>query len=68
MELETEALNAAEHVQEYIMNIDLTDSQYNLQSLFDEAQKLGMDIDDLKEYGFDERAMNCNGSACRKID
>ena len=51
-----------------MLNIDLANSQFSLQSLFEEAQKLGMDIDDLKEYGFDERAMKCAGKSCSKID
>jgi len=51
-----------------MMNIDLTNSQYSLQSLYEEAQKLGMDIDDLKEYGFDERGLKCATTSCSKID
>lgn len=53
-------MNVVDNVQDFMMNIDLTNSQYSLQGLFDEAQKLGMDIDDLKEYGFDERALKCS--------
>ena len=53
-----------------MMNIDLTNSQYNLQSLYEEAQKLGLDIEDLKDYGFDETAMKCGkmGHSCTKLD
>lgn len=68
VQLEQEALNVVENVQDFMVNIDLTNSQYNLQSLYEEAQKLGMDIDDLREYGFDDKAMKCAGTSCNKID
>jgi hypothetical protein len=58
-------------VQDLMVNVDLSNSQYNLKLIYEEAQKLGMDIDDLKEYGFDERAMNCGnhvGVACKGMD
>ena len=36
--------------------------------LFDDAQMLGMDLDDLKEYGFDDRAMRCGTKTCKGMD
>ena len=68
MELEEQAMNVLDNVQDMMVNIDLTKSQYDLKMLYDEAQKLGMDMDDLKEYGFDERAMKCAGNSCKQVD
>ena len=51
-----------------MVNVDLSNSQYNLKMLFDDAQMLGMDIDDLKEYGFDDRAMKCGTKTCKGMD
>jgi len=55
-------------VQDLMVNVDLTNSQYSLSMLFDEAQKVGMDLDDLKEYGFDDRAMRCASKTCKGMD
>ena len=35
--IENEALNAVENVQDFMMNIDLANSQFNLQNLYEEA-------------------------------
>ena len=36
--------------------------------MFDEAQKLGLNMDDLEEYGFDKSAMRCGNAGCRKMN
>ena len=51
-------------VTDYVMNVDLSSAQFDTEHLFEEAQKLGLDIDDLREYGFDTRAMKCTPSTC----
>lgn len=68
LQLEDQAQGILENVQDLMVNIDLSSSQYNLSDLYTEAQKLGMDMADLTEYGFDERAMKCAGKSCRTID
>ena len=47
-----------------MMNIDLTKSQYDLDLLFEEAGRLGMDFGDLKEYGIENQSPNCGGKTC----
>ena len=42
-----------EFSENYMMNIDLSKSQYDLDLLFEEAGRLGMDFGDLKEYGIE---------------
>ena len=60
--------NLAANVQEYIVNIDLSQAQFNADLLFEEANKLGMDFGDLQEYGFDTKSSNCGGNACINKD
>ena len=69
-QLEEEALYATEHIQDLMLNIDLTNTQFSLQGLFDEAQKLGLDLEDLQEYGFDSQGLKCNQAAnsCKRVD
>ena len=52
------------------MNVDLTSVQYNMVELFEQAQKLGLDMEDLTQEGFDEEGLRCaelNG-ACKHFD
>lgn len=53
-----------------MLNVDLTKSQFSLQGMFDEAQKLGLDIDDLQEYGFDVQGLRCAqaSQSCKRVD
>ena len=53
-----------------MMNVDLTSAQFNLVELFDEAKKLGLDLEDLTEYGFDEHGLRCAQakSSCKDYD
>jgi|TARA_B110000977_G_C10929549_1_gene436522 hypothetical protein len=46
------------------MNIDVVSNQYSLDDLYEQAQKLGLEMEDLKEYGFDVRGVNCGGKMC----
>ena len=40
-------------VEDYIQNVDLSKAQYNLDLLFEEAGRLGMDFGDLQQYGLE---------------
>ena len=40
-----------ETYKDFAVNVDLTKIQYNLGKLYEEAQKLGFDSDELEEYG-----------------
>lgn len=59
LELEGDSVAMLASAADFMINIDLSDSQFDLEALFEEAQKIGMDLGDLTEYGFDARAMRC---------
>ena len=63
-ELEEYGLNVADQVQDFVMNIDVVRNQFSLDDLYEQAQKLGLGMDDLQEYGFDVRGVNCGGKVC----
>ena len=65
-ELEEYGLKVAEQVQDFVMSIDVVENQFSLHDLYEQAQKLGLDLDDLKEYGFDVKGVNCGGKLCPK--
>jgi hypothetical protein len=46
------------------MNIDITESQFDIEGLYSEAKKIGLDAGDLAEYGFDFKSAKCNGKTC----
>ena len=48
----------------YIMNIDITSTQFDIEGLYEEAKKIGLDAGDLAEYGFDFKSASCNGKTC----
>ena len=51
------------------VNVDISSAQFNLESLFEEAARLGMDFGDLKEYGFTTNGHGCQtGSICMNRD
>lgn len=52
--------------EEFVMNIDVATNQFTLNGLYEEAQKLGLEFDDLKEYGFDFKGDSCGGKMCFK--
>ena len=63
-ELEAYGLDVADQMQDFVMNIDVVRNQFSLDDLYDQAQKLGLEMDDLKEYGFDVSKVNCSGKMC----
>jgi len=62
-EIEELGTTIAGHVQELVMNVDISTAQYNTEQLFEEAHKLGMSFGDLREYGYDPRNSSCAPSA-----
>ena len=42
----------------------MTKAQFNVDMVFEEAQKLGLDFGDLEEYGFDVKSSKCGGQTC----
>ena len=63
-ELEAMGHKITESVSNYMMNVDIMSAQFDPYLLFDEAQKLGLDIGDLKEYGFDPKGSKCSTGNC----
>ena len=57
-----------QNVQDYIVNIDLTKTQFDADKLFEEASRLGMDFGDLQEYGFHVGSDKCGGKTCINKD
>ena len=64
--LEDAGKNIASNIQNYIVNVDLTKAQFDVDLLFEEAGRLGMDFGDLQEYGFETNGPNCNGTCISK--
>ena len=50
------------NMKDYVLNVDVTKAQFDIDIMVDEAQKLGLDLGDLKEYGFNSKA--CSGKNC----
>ena len=48
------------------MNVDVTGSTIDSERLLEDARKLGIDFEDLQEFGFDVYNNNCGGSGCMK--
>lgn len=46
------------------MNVNIMNAQFDVNSLYEEAQKLGLDAGDLSEYGFDVKSKACGGHTC----
>ena len=51
-------------VQTFLVNIDLSDSQFKVDTLVEQAEKLGMDFGDLQEFGLEVNSSSCPGSTC----
>ena len=62
-EIEQIGVQVAETVQTMALNVDITNLQFDTYSLYEEAQKLGLDAGDLEDYGFEPKG-KCSNSAC----
>lgn len=63
-EIEQMGQDIVKSVNDYIMNIDIMDTQFDVEGLYEEAKKIGLDAGDLAEYGFDFKSAKCNGKTC----
>ena len=54
----------AETFQDYVMNINVLEAQFDPALMLDEANKLGLDFGDLKDYGYDPKNSKCAQNAC----
>ena len=46
------------------MNVNIMNAQFDVNAMYEEAQKLGLDAGDLSEYGFDVKSAACGGNTC----
>ena len=46
------------------MNLDLSNAQYNLELIYTEAQKIGIDVGEVIEYGFESKSHSCGHKYC----
>ena len=49
----------ANNMQDYLVNVDLSRSQFDVDKLFEEAGRLGMDFGDLQDYGIEVNSSKC---------
>ena len=47
-----------------MVNIDITKASFDVDLMVEEAQKLGVDVGNLSEYGFDVKSAKCGGKTC----
>jgi len=50
-----------ENVRDMVINFDLTNIQFEPEKMYEEAKKIGMDVGDLEDYGFDIKGKCGNG-------
>ena len=57
--------NLVSDMKDYLVNVDLTRAQFDVDKLFQEAGRLGMDFGDLEEYGIEVSSSSCGkATAC----
>ena len=62
-QIEELGIQVADTVQNMMMNIDITNIQFDAHAMYEEAQKLGLDAGELEEYGFEAKG-KCSNAAC----
>ena len=63
-EIEQAGINIYNKISDSITNINLGNAQYDLEEIYTEAQKIGIDVGDLVEYGFETGTNKCPGKYC----
>ena len=61
-QIEEMGMELAQNVKDYVVNVDITNIQFDAVQMYEEARKLGLDAGDLQNYGFDTQS--CNGNLC----
>ena len=54
----------ANDLSDYVMNVDMSVAQFDIDLIVEEAQKLGVDFGDLQDYGFEYKSLSCGGKTC----
>ena len=62
-QIEEVGVQVADAVQSMVMNVDITNLQFDAHTLYEKAQKLGLDAGDLEDYGFEKKG-KCSNVAC----
>ena len=53
----------ASSIRDFVVNVDISNVQFDIDAMYDEAKKLGLDAGDLIEYGFEKRPQ-CGDKTC----
>ena len=56
------------NIQDMVLNVDLRHAQFDVDKFYEEAKKIGIDIGDLSDYGFDPNSSSCGGKTCFRPD
>ena len=62
-EIEELGVSLVSNVRDYVMNVDITNIQFDPVHIYEEARKIGLDAGDLSEYGFEKRG-KCTNISC----
>lgn len=62
-QIEQAGIDIVNQVNDFVMNVDVTNLQFDVAKLYENAQKIGLDAGDLSEYGF-EKGSKCGGQVC----
>ena len=63
-EIEQAGITIYNKISESITNINLDHAQHDLELIYTEAQKIGIDVGELVEYGFETGTNNCGAKYC----
>ena len=66
-EIENAGLEVVENVKDMVVNVNIADMQFDIDAMYEEAKKLGLDAGDLVDYGFEKRP-GCGGKSCFNPD
>ena len=66
-QIEEMGMELAQNVKDYVVNVDITNIQFDAVQMYEEARKLGLDAGDLSEYGFEEKG-KCTNLSCINRD
>ena len=62
-QVESIGLAMAQQVQDMVVNVDMSNMQFDLDAMYQEAQKLGLDQEDLDEFEQNRKSL-CGDNKC----
>lgn len=66
-EIEQMGIELVKNVENFAMNIDISNIQFDPHQMYENAKKLGLDAGDLQEYGFEAKG-KCSNMSCLNRD